>query len=93
MGLSFEWDPDKAENNLKKHRVAFDEAATVFEDELSVTVFDPLHSDAEDRFVIVGMSSKNRVIVVCFTDRDERIRIISARKANKLERHRYEEGS
>ena len=93
MGLLFEWDPDKATHNKQKHNVTFDEAQTVFEDPLSVTVFDPLHSDDEDRFVIIGLSGKNRLVVVSFTDRDERLRIISARVASKRERNQYEEGN
>jgi uncharacterized DUF497 family protein len=93
MGLLFEWDPEKAASNRREHKVSFDEAASVFADPLSVTVFDPLHSDEEDRFVIVGMSNKNRVLVVCFTDRNGRVRIISARVATKRERIDYEEGS
>ena len=91
MGLEFEWDPAKAAKN-EKHRVTFDEASSVFGDELSVTIFDPLQSDDEDRFVIMGMSNKWRLVAVCFTDRDERIRIISARVASKRERKTYEEG-
>jgi uncharacterized protein len=93
MGLLFEWDPDKATRNAQKHKVTFDEAQTVFEDPLSVTVFDPLHSDDEDRFVIIGLSGRNRLVVVSFTDRDERLRIISARVASKRERNQYEEGN
>ena len=93
MGLSFEWDPDKAATNARKHRVTFDEASTVFSDPLSVATFDPLHSDDEDRFVIIGVSERQRVLVVCFTDRNERIRLISARVASKKERKQYEEDS
>jgi uncharacterized protein len=93
MGLQFEWDPEKAATNARKHHVTFDEASTVFSDSLSVTTFDPLHSDEEDRFVIVGMSSKHRIVVVSFTDRNARIRIISARLASKKERKDYEEGA
>jgi uncharacterized DUF497 family protein len=92
MGLLFEWDPDKAHRNQRKHGVSFEEATTVFSDPLSVTEFDPLHSDDEDRFIIMGVSSNNRVVVVSFTDRKERIRIISARAASKRERTTYEKG-
>lgn len=92
MGLLFEWDPEKAAANAQKHNVTFEEASSVFQDALSVAIFDPVHSDEEDRFVLVGMSDKNRTIVVCFTDRYERIRIISARIASKRERRSYEEG-
>jgi hypothetical protein len=93
MGLSFEWHPGKAATNERKHRVTFDEASTVFADTLSVTTFDTLHSDDEDRFVIIGVSDRNRVLVVCFTDRKGRIRLISARVASKRERKQYEEGN
>jgi len=90
MGLLFEWDPEKAASNEEKHKVTFDEASSVFADPLSVTTFDPLHSDDEDRFVIIGMSSRARILVVCFTDREDRVRIISARVATKRERRQYE---
>jgi uncharacterized DUF497 family protein len=93
MGLLFEWDPQKAVSNEQKHKVTFDEASSVFADPLSVTTFDPLHSDDEDRFVIIGMSSQRRILVVCFTDREDRLRIISARPATKRERKKYEEKS
>jgi len=93
MALQFEWDPDKSAANEKKHKVSFDEATTVFADPLSVTTFDPRHSDDEDRFVIVGMSSNGRLVVVSFTDRENRIRIISARVATRRERKQYEEGN
>ncbi len=93
MGLQFEWDPEKGGANERKHRVSFDKATGVFADPLSVTTFDPLHSDEEDRFVIVGISSQSRLLVVSFTDRDERIRIISARIATLRERKQYEEGN
>ncbi len=88
--LIFEWDEKKAYKNIKKHGVSFEEAATVFGDPLSITIYDPLHSKDEDRFVILGMSNKNRLLVVVHTDRNDRIRIISARKATKKERKQYE---
>ena len=88
--LLFEWDEKKAYKNIKKHGVSFEEAATVFGDPLSITIYDPLHSKDEDRFVILGMSNKNRILVVIHTDRNDRIRIISARKASKKERKQYE---
>jgi len=90
--MEFEWDPDKAVQNLKKHKVAFDEAATVLGDLLSVTFSDPDHSTEEDRFVTIGTSDRGRVIIVSHTDRENRIRIISARKATRQERKTYEEG-
>ena len=88
--LIFEWDEKKAKQNIKKHGISFEEAATVFGDPFSITIYDPLHSGDEDRFVILGISNKNRVLVVVHTDRDERIRIISARKATQKERKQYE---
>ena len=92
MGLTFEWDENKAERNLKKHGVSFEEASTVFRDPLSRTIGDPLHSDEEDRFVILGESHRRRLVVVVFTERGENIRIISARPAGRRERKDYEEG-
>ena len=88
--LSFEWDTQKAATNEKKHGVPFAEACTVFADPLSLTIDDPLHSDDEERFIIIGLSYKNRILVVVHTDRGDTIRIISARKATKTERSYYE---
>lgn len=85
----FEWDPGKAERNLRKHGVTFDEASTVFGDPLSITIFDPKHSDEEHRFVITGYSSLGRQIVVSHTDRGDKIRIISARLPTAAERRNY----
>ena len=93
MALLFEWDPRKARANVTKHSVTFDEASTVFEDTLSVTIGDPLHSEDEDRFVLVGHSHRRRLLVVIHTDRDDRIRIISARLATPTERRTYEENA
>jgi uncharacterized DUF497 family protein len=91
MGLSFEWDPDKSKSNERKHRVTFEEASTVFADPMAVTIYDPDHSDEEDRFLSLGFSDRNRLLVVSFTDRDQRVRIISARVASRRERKQYEE--
>ncbi len=88
--LIFEWDPPKAISNLEKHGVSFDEACTVFKDPLSFTIDDPLHSSDEERFVIIGMSYKVRILVVVHTEKGNNIRIISARKATKKERNYYE---
>jgi uncharacterized DUF497 family protein len=88
--MEFEWDPDKAAGNLRKHNVAFQEAATVLADPLSVTFHDPDHSDDEDRYITIGNSEKGRLVIVSHTDREERIRIISARKATRRERKIYE---
>ncbi len=75
MGLTFEWDENKAKQNLKKHSVSFEEAGTVFGDPLSRTIADPLHSQDEDRFVTLGESHGRRLLVVVFTERGEKIRI------------------
>ena len=87
----FEYDPEKAEANLKKHGVSFKEAETVFYDPLSLTVRDPVHSDEENRFIITGFSNKQRQLVVVHTDRGDKIRIISARLATPSERKKYEQ--
>ena len=86
----FEWDPEKAKRNLEIHGVSFDEASTAFGDTLSLTIYDPLHSKDEDRFILIGNTYKNRLLIVVHTIRGNRIRIISARKATKKEREYYE---
>ena len=91
MSLTFEWNPEKESSNVKKHRVSFDEARTIFADPLAITIYDPPHSQDEDRYVSVGESDRRRLLVVVFTDREDRIRIISARLANRRERKNYEE--
>ncbi|MDM9379113.1 BrnT family toxin [Chlorogloeopsis sp. ULAP01] len=88
--MEFEWNPDKADRNLKKHGVSFKEAATVFGDTLSLTFPDPDHSIGENRYVTIGLSRYGRLLVVSHTDRDERIRIISTREATRQERRFYE---
>jgi len=93
MTTEFEWDPEKAEANLRKHGVTFAEAATVFFDQLSITIHDPLHSRDENRFVITGVSESQRHLVVVHVDRGDRIRIVSARPATTTERKRYESGT
>jgi len=92
MSLEFEWDAKKARDNIKKHSVSFEEASTMFGDPLALTIYDPLHSEEEDRFVTLGESEKGRLMVVSFTDREDRIRIISARVATRQERKDYEKG-
>ena len=92
MSLEFEWDEDKAASNRKKHRVTFEEAATVFRDPLSQTGRDPDHSGDEERFVIFGLSTRGRLLVIAHTERGDTIRIISARPATPGERKIYEEG-
>ncbi|MBI1871481.1 MAG: BrnT family toxin [Chlamydiae bacterium] len=91
--LLFEWDSNKAKNNIEIHGVSFDEASTVFKDTLSLTIDDPLHSDEEDRFILIGNSYKNRLLVAVYVQREHKIRIISARKAIKSERKQYEENA
>ncbi|MBD2196288.1 MULTISPECIES: BrnT family toxin [Calothrix] len=91
--MEFEWNPNKAALNVEKHGVSFQEAATVFNDPLSVTFPDPAHSIGENRYIIIGMSRYRELLVVAHTDRDEKVRIISARKATRQERKFYEEGS
>jgi hypothetical protein len=92
MGLAFEWDESKAKVNTRKHGVNFEEASTVFADPLSVTIYDPVHSEDEDRYIALGESQRRRLLVVVFTDRGDRIRIISARVATRRERKDYEKG-
>jgi uncharacterized DUF497 family protein len=91
--LLFEWDPNKAGKNLKLHDVSFDEASTAFSDTLSLTIYDPLHSGEEDRMILIGNSHKNRLLVIVHTERKDKIRIISARRATKNERKQYEENA
>jgi uncharacterized protein len=91
--MKFEWNPNKAVINLRKHNISFQEATTVFDDLLSVTFPDPDHSIGESRYVIIGMSGSGQLLVVSHTDRKNRTRIISARRASSHERRFYEEGS
>jgi uncharacterized DUF497 family protein len=91
--LTFEWDANKAESNLAKHAVSFEEAATVFGDPASMTIPDPAHSQMETRFVILGRSHQGRLLVVVHTERGDNIRIISARLASRHEKKQYEEAS
>jgi uncharacterized DUF497 family protein len=93
MDFVAEWDSEKAKRNIKKHRVTFEEAATVFGDQLSVTIGDPLHSQSEHRLVTIGTSNRNRLLVVVHTDRGDRVRIISARTATTAETTDYEQGT
>ena len=90
--IEFEWNPQKAVYNKRKHGVAFTEAATVFRDDLSVTVYDPDHSIDEDRYITIGWSQQHRLLMVSHTERGDRIRIISARdELTRAERETYEE--
>jgi uncharacterized protein len=90
MAIEFEWDAAKAEANLVKHRVSFDEATSAFYDALSLTIPDPDHSVNEERFLLIGMTVTRRLVVVAHTDRGRRIRIINARRATRHERASYE---
>lgn len=87
-----DWNPRKAADNLRKHGVSFEEAATVFRDTLSATASDPDHSAGEDRYVTFGVSARGRLLIVSHTERDDTIWLISARRATKPERRIYEEG-
>ncbi len=91
MGVEFEWDAEKARHNKATHRIDFREALTVFADPFARIFEDEEHSEEEPREIIIGHSAQRRLILVCFTVRDKRIRIISARKATSLERKDYEE--
>lgn len=88
--MHFEWDGRKAAANLRKHRVAFDEAVTVFYDPLAATFGDPDHSQEESRLITVGYSSRGRLLVVCHVERGPATRLISARRATARERARHE---
>lgn len=90
--MVFEWDDRKSSANLKKHGVSFQEAKTVFRDPFSITVSDPEHSEAEYRFIDIGVAESGRLLVVSYTERGANIRIISARPALQAERKIYEEG-
>ena len=91
MALTFEWDENKALENYRKHGVSFEEAKTVFNDSFAITIYDPNHSIHEDRFIDLGRSSKGRILVVVYTERNETIRLISSRIATKRECWNYEE--
>jgi hypothetical protein len=91
VGYIFEWDPVKAEANVRKHGVTFDEASTTFKDPLNLLMADPDHSHEEERFLLLGMSNQRRLLVVAFAERPPRTRLVSARRATRQERRRYEE--
>lgn len=91
MGYIFEWDQKKARLNIRKHGVRFEEAASVFGDPLSLLMPDPDHSIEEMRYIILGMSNRQRLLVVAFAERPPRTRLISARRAARQERIKYEE--
>jgi hypothetical protein len=91
--LQFTWDPAKAAANLRKHGVAFEDASTVFRNPLAKVLPDPTHSEREQRSLILGHSAEGRLLLVVFTETEERIRIISARDVSARERREYEEHS
>ena len=90
--MEFEWDEEKAAANLMKHGVSFDEAKTIFDDPLYVDFYDPDHSLDEHRYIIIGESQQRRLLIVSYTERDNIIRLISAREVTRSERETYEEG-
>ena len=90
--MTYEWDPAKAAANVKKHRVSFEEAASVFLDASALTFWDPDHSAEEEREITIGRAAQQRILFVAHTPREDRIRIISARRATGPERRQYEEG-
>ena len=95
INLDFEWDPDKAKSNMQKHRVTFEEAATVMHDARAMNMYDPDHSESEDRWITLGISSSGRLLVVCHTFRESpgelvTVRIYSARRATSKEIKIYE---
>lgn len=91
--MRFEWDPAKATRNLEKHGLSFQEAATVFGDPLASTFPDPDHSGSEQRYITVGHTRRGRVVVVAHADRDDAVRIISARDATPREKRDYEQST
>jgi hypothetical protein len=93
LGYIFAWDPKKAESNARKHGVTFDEASTVFGDPLGLLMPDPDHSLNEERYLVLGMSNQQRLLVVAFAERPPRTRLISARRATPREWRRYEKKS
>jgi uncharacterized DUF497 family protein len=90
--MEFEWDPKKAETNKRKHRVSFQEGATVFGDPLAITYADPDHSEGEGRYITFGLSAQKRLLVVSHAHRGGRTRIISTRPMTRKERKIYEQG-
>jgi uncharacterized protein len=92
VSYKFDWDPAKAARNLKDHKVAFEETSTVFGDPLAMLMADPDHSEDEERYLLLGMSLRRRLLVVSFAERPPLTRLISAREATRHERRPYEEG-
>jgi uncharacterized DUF497 family protein len=90
--VDYEWDEEKAATNLQKHGVSFEEAATAFTDPLYIDFYDPDHSVEEHRYLLIGLSTSGRLLIVAYTERDEVVRLISAREVTSSERKAYEEG-
>jgi uncharacterized DUF497 family protein len=90
--MQFEWNNEKAVSNLAKHGVSFEEAKTVFDDSLYIDLYDPDHSEDEERYLIVGQSNQERLLIVSYTERRDSVRLISAREVTLTERGTYEEG-
>ena len=90
--IEFEWDEKKAQLNFEKHKVSFEESVTVFYDPLLATMPDPDHSEDEQRYITIGQSVKGRILTISYTERQNRTRIISCRKATSREKKTYEEG-
>lgn len=90
--MGYEWEREKAASNLENHEVSFEEAATVFDDPLYIDFYDPDHSIEEHRYLIMGQSTAGRLLIVAYIDRDDVIRLISAREMTSSERRAYEEG-
>jgi uncharacterized DUF497 family protein len=91
MAITFEWNEEKSKRNVRKHGVTFEEAKTVFNDPFAITIDDPDHSDEEERYLDIGLSSKGKVLLVWYTELEENIRIIGCRRATPSERKTYEE--
>jgi len=91
--MTFSWDENKAQTNLVKHKISFNEAITVFDDENARLILDPDHSQDEERFILLGFSCNSKILTVvhCYRDNEENIRIISARKSTKQEERQYKE--
>ena len=89
--MAFEWDENKSAANQSRHRVSFDEARTVFDDPLYVDFYDPDHSEEEQRYIIIGQSQQGRLLIVSYTERENVVRLISAREVTRGEREAYEE--
>lgn len=90
--MQFEWNQNKAASNLSKHEVSFEEAKTIFDDPLYVDFYDPDHSEDEERYLIIGESNRGRLLIVSYTEREDSIRLISARELTRTERQAYKEG-